>query len=56
MYNEIIIIQGGSPDCFDFMYKNYPPGFTYQEFAPMFKAEFFNANEWAQLFAKSGAK
>ncbi|KAJ0180397.1 hypothetical protein K1T71_003801 [Dendrolimus kikuchii] len=48
--------KGGSLDCFNFMYKNYPPGFTYQEFAPMFTGEFFDANEWAQLFEKSGAK
>lgn len=40
----------------DFMKNNYPPGFTYQEFAPMFTAEFFDPTAWAQLFAKSGAK
>ncbi|KAG5877499.1 hypothetical protein JTB14_028908 [Gonioctena quinquepunctata] len=40
----------------EFMKKNYAPTFTYQEFAKDFKAEFFNATEWAELFAKSGAK
>ncbi|KAJ8725512.1 hypothetical protein PYW08_003695 [Mythimna loreyi] len=40
----------------DFMKNNYPPGFTYQEFAPMFTAEFFDPAAWAQLFAKAGAK
>ncbi|XP_076257939.1 tissue alpha-L-fucosidase-like [Rhynchophorus ferrugineus] len=35
---------------------NFPPGFSYQEFAKDFTAEFFNASEWAQLFARSGAK
>lgn len=40
----------------DFMKKNYPPGFTYQEFAPMFTAEFFDPAAWAHLFAKAGAK
>ncbi|KAF7277406.1 hypothetical protein GWI33_007650, partial [Rhynchophorus ferrugineus] len=35
---------------------NFPPGFSYQEFAKDFTAEFFNAAEWAQLFARSGAK
>lgn len=38
------------------MKKNYPPGFTYQEFAKDFKAELFNPNAWATLFKKSGAK
>lgn len=40
----------------DFMKKNYPPGFTYQEFAPLFTAEFFDPNAWADLFVKAGAK
>nr|XP_023013457.1 plasma alpha-L-fucosidase-like [Leptinotarsa decemlineata] len=40
----------------NFMKKNYAPSFTYQEFAKDFKAEFFNATEWAELFAKSGAR
>lgn len=40
----------------DFMNKNYPPGFTYGDFAPMFTAEFFNAKQWVNIFASSGAK
>ncbi|KAJ9592722.1 hypothetical protein L9F63_015602, partial [Diploptera punctata] len=40
----------------DFMTKNYPPNFTYQEFGPSFTAEFFNPEEWAELFQSSGAK
>ncbi|CAG9126963.1 unnamed protein product [Plutella xylostella] len=40
----------------DFMKKNYRPGFTYQEFAPMLTAEFFNPDEWAKLFQRAGAK
>src|SRR5579859_4319578 len=35
---------------------NYGPSFDYQEFAPMFRAELFNAAQWADLFARSGAK
>ena len=27
----------------------------YTDFAPMFKAEFFDPNIWAELLAKSGA-
>jgi len=34
----------------------YPPDFTYQQFGPQFRAEFFNATEWAELIAASGAK
>jgi len=30
--------------------------FGYKEFIPMFKAEKFDADEWAELFEKSGAK
>ena len=40
----------------DFMKKNYPPGFSYTDFAPMFTAEFFNPNEWADLVANAGAR
>lgn len=40
----------------EFMQKNYPPGFTYQAFAREFTAEFFDANEWADIFESSGAK
>lgn len=43
-------------DVVDFIEKNYPPGFTYQEFANQFTGEFFNATEWANLFKRSGAK
>ena len=40
----------------EFVKKNYPPGFSYSEFAPLFKAEFFNATQWAELVARSGAR
>jgi alpha-L-fucosidase len=33
-----------------------PAEFGYDKFVPMFKAEKFDADEWAELFAKSGAR
>ena len=40
----------------DFMKKNYPPYFTYQDFARDFTAEFYNPDEWAEIYQASGAK
>jgi len=34
----------------------YGADFQYQQFAPMFRAEKFNPDDWAELFAKSGAR
>lgn len=48
--------QRGLPGIIDFMQKNYPPDFTYPDFAPEFKAEFYSPIEWAGLFKQSGAK
>lgn len=39
-----------------FMKKNYPPSFTYADFAPDFTAELYNPEEWAEIFKASGAK
>ncbi|KAM6467227.1 plasma alpha-L-fucosidase isoform 1-T1 [Liasis olivaceus] len=39
-----------------FMKKNYPPGFTYEDFGPLFTAEFFDANQWADILNASGAR
>jgi len=44
------------PSVVDFMAKNYPPDFTYADFAPQFKAEFFDPNQWADIFQAAGAK
>nr|CAD7206629.1 unnamed protein product [Timema douglasi] len=38
------------------MNDNYPPGFTYQNFGKEFTAEFFEPNDWANLFQLSGAR
>ncbi|XP_013182466.1 PREDICTED: tissue alpha-L-fucosidase-like isoform X1 [Papilio xuthus] len=48
--------KGGDKKISKFMKEHYPPDFTYQDFAPMFKAEFFDPSEWADLFLKSGAR
>lgn len=52
----IVIFVGGDSSYVEFMQKNYPPNFTYQDFAREFTAEFFNPTEWAELFVKAGAK
>ncbi|KAK3760290.1 hypothetical protein RRG08_059408 [Elysia crispata] len=40
----------------EYMQSNYRPDFTYADFAPMFRAEFYNPDKWAALFKKAGAK
>lgn len=35
---------------------NYGKDFDYKEFAPMFRAELFNPDQWADIFERSGAK
>jgi len=34
----------------------YGRSFPYQDFAPMFRAELFDPNQWADVFARSGAR
>jgi alpha-L-fucosidase len=36
--------------------KNYGKDFTYRQFAPLFKAELFDPNFWADIFKRSGAR
>ena len=36
--------------------KNFGEDFLYQDFAPRFKAELFDANQWADILYRSGAK
>ena len=45
-----------NPELVEFMKNNYPPHFTYADFAPMFKAEFYNPYQWADIFKAAGAK
>ncbi|XP_066943692.1 alpha-L-fucosidase-like isoform X2 [Macrobrachium rosenbergii] len=48
--------KGGHPKYVHFMMENYPPHFKYQDFASQFKAEFFNPEEWTEVFEASGAR
>jgi alpha-L-fucosidase len=45
-----------NPDLVKFMQDNYPPDFGYEDFAPMFKAELFDPDQWADIIEASGAK
>lgn len=45
-----------NPEYIRYMQRNYKPDFTYQQFAPQFTAELFNATQWALLFRDSGAR
>jgi alpha-L-fucosidase len=46
-------IQKGS---WDYHQKMYGPNFEYKDFAPQFRAELFDPDHWADVFARSGAK
>jgi alpha-L-fucosidase len=39
----------------DYQKKNFGENSTYKDFGPLFKAEFFEPDKWADLFKKSGA-
>ncbi|XP_030840020.1 alpha-L-fucosidase [Strongylocentrotus purpuratus] len=43
------------PSVVNFMKENFRPGFTYADFGPMFTAEFFDPNAWADILEASGA-
>ncbi|XP_077979818.1 alpha-L-fucosidase-like [Glandiceps talaboti] len=45
-----------NPTYIEFMTENYPPNFVYPDFAPMFKAEFYDPDVWAELLEASGAR
>lgn len=49
-------MQDKKGDTWKFHEKTYGPNFQYQDFAPMFKAELFDPDQWADVFARSGAK
>ncbi|MEZ5083497.1 MAG: alpha-L-fucosidase [Bacteroidales bacterium] len=41
---------------YEFHRNNYGEDFEYRDFAPLFKAELFDPDQWAELFKKSGAR
>jgi alpha-L-fucosidase len=41
---------------YEFHRKNYGEDFEYRDFAPMFRAELFDPDQWADLFKRSGAR
>jgi len=43
-------------DFMAFHNKNYGSSFAYPQFEPMFKAEMYDPNQWADIFKRSGAK
>lgn len=45
----------GEPDVLEFL-KNKSYTGTYEDFASKFKAESFEPDKWAELFAKAGAQ
>lgn len=49
-------MQNKEGDTWKFHANTYGERFRYQDFAPMFKAEMFDPAQWADIFARSGAK
>lgn len=52
-YNRLLT---GNKFFQDFHAKHYGENFKYGDFASLFKAEYFNPDEWAELFKEAGAK
>ncbi len=48
--------QADHPECQKFHETQYGKGFTYADFVPLFKAELFDPDFWADIFFRSGAK
>ncbi|OQV16442.1 Plasma alpha-L-fucosidase [Hypsibius exemplaris] len=48
--------KGGNKEAVDFMEKNFPPDYTYQDFGRDFHASFFDPYAWTKIFEEAGAK
>lgn len=49
-------LQAGAQNRIDFMRNHYGEDFTYRDFAPLWKAELFDPDEWAEIFERAGAR
>ncbi|NVO18665.1 MAG: alpha-L-fucosidase [Bacteroidetes bacterium] len=49
-------LMTGDTARINFQKKVFGNDFTYEQYAPLFKGEMFDAAEWAELFSKAGAK
>ncbi len=49
-------VKGQPNATWEFHRRNYGEKFDYRDFAPMFKAEMFDPDHWAGIFAQSGAR
>ena len=49
-------MMAGSPQRLEFVKRVYGENFSYRDFAPLWKAELWNPDEWAEIFRKSGAR
>lgn len=48
-------LQAGAQIRVDFMRDHYGKDFSYEDFAPLWKAELFDPEEWAEIFERAGA-
>ena len=55
-YSRNMYIEGSRASRFHNLVYGPPSRFGYKDFIPMFRAEKFNPEEWAELFRKAGAK
>ena len=49
-------LQLGDSARVNYQKRVYGEDFTYRDYAPLFKAELFDADEWADIFRRSGAR
>ncbi|MBN1999062.1 alpha-L-fucosidase [candidate division KSB1 bacterium] len=55
-YPRLMFIEGHIAQKHHLEKYGHPSEFGYHDFVPMFKAEHFNPEEWADLFVKAGAR
>jgi alpha-L-fucosidase len=55
-YQYFLQERSQNGQVYDYHVKTYGRNFRYEDFAPLFKAELWNPEEWADLLQNSGAK